>query len=188
MGCVIFLIAVMWGFPAWRPVKRVWTTPGLSFLSVCSKPTAPTGSIHLHILLQCVDEKPPKKTFMTSQCWYLVKLFKEHDILLLHQWNQHSFCNHYQRKWAEVEVIWKSAFVVLSNNRSSSKNFHIKDFRVDSCNILFQKFPSEKGCTLCPSIHLSIHHSAVCVQPDIHWMKLSHMLLFLQDFQINSAS
>lgn len=29
---VIFLIAVMWGFPAWWPVKHVWTAPGLSFL------------------------------------------------------------------------------------------------------------------------------------------------------------
>ena len=62
---VIFLVAVTWDFfPAWLPVKRVQTTPGLSFLfkAVCSEPRAPAGNAHLHILLQFADEKHPKET------------------------------------------------------------------------------------------------------------------------------
>lgn len=67
-------------------------------------------------------------------------------------------------KWAEMEGIWTFTFSVpLKTKRNTSKIFPFKDFRVDSCNILFQQFPSERAA---PSIHLSIHRSTACMQPD----------------------
>ncbi len=53
-----------------------------------------------------------------------------------------------------------------SKNTSGSKIFHVKDVRVDSRNILFQKFPSEKAAlsvhpSICPSITPQSVHSQI---------------------------
>lgn len=96
-----------------------------------------------------MDDTLPKKT--SNQCWYVY--FKEQELLLIFPalTNRAPFAINTKENRQRCR-FFGSLPSSPSESASCSKIFHVKDFRVDSCNILFPEIPIWEGCTRRPSI------------------------------------
>lgn len=122
---------------------------------------------------------------------YFEGLFKGHDIVVLNNQSmlfisdctnksRYSFRNHYQSKRAEMDLVWKPIFFSTIKDASKVFFFMSRTFRVDSCNILFQEFQSEKAA---PSVHPSLRCLGAAKYTERNSLR-KFQVLFPQNIQI----
>lgn len=106
------------GFP---PTKACQTCVNCSWFVI-----SPLNLTTAHICTSCCSLRLTsfqRKHELRPKAGASRNYFNEHDLLLLLLQSWNSFCNQYQRKWAEMEVIWKFAFSVPSKRKRKRRQF-----------------------------------------------------------------